>query len=156
MDSIYDAVIVGAGHNGLVAACYLALAGKRVLVLEQNAELGGATLSKPVFAGQDARLSVYAYLVSLLPQQILADLGLTFETRRRATASFTPLADGRGLLISNVSEEATRQSFAALTGSEREYQRYRAFDALVMRFAEKVWPTLLGPSPTRHALKSLF
>ena len=156
MQTSYDAVIVGAGHNGLVAACYLALAGKRVLVLEQNEVLGGATLSKQVFKGLDARLSVYSYLVSLLPQQILTDLGIRFETRQRAIASYTPLASGRGLLISNESEEVTHQSFMALTGDEREYNRYQELQALVMCFAEKVWPSLLGRLPSRQALQSQF
>ena len=53
----FDAVIVGGGHNGLIAACYLGLAGLRVLVLEKNDRIGGATHSQQVFPGVDARLS---------------------------------------------------------------------------------------------------
>jgi len=68
----YDAVIVGGGHNGLVAAAYLARADQSVLLLERNAELGGATASQRIFPGMDARLSRYSYLISLLPQQIIA------------------------------------------------------------------------------------
>ena len=66
--SSYDAVIIGSGHNGLVAACYLAKAGKKILVLEKNSTLGGATASVRTFAGVDAKLSRYSYLVSLLPE----------------------------------------------------------------------------------------
>ena len=70
----YDAVIVGGGHNGLVAAAYLARAGRRCLVLERRAAVGGAAVSERPFPGVDACLSRYAYLVSLLPQRIIDDL----------------------------------------------------------------------------------
>lgn len=157
--TFYDALIVGAGHNGLVAACYLAMAGQRVLVLEKNAVVGGATRSQAIFAGVEARLSVYSYLVSLLPEKILADLGLDFHTRRRAVASYTPVAKaGRqaGLLISNASEAVTRESFARFTGSEREYQGYRALDEKLSLFAQKVWPTLLEPLLPKAELRARF
>ena len=85
----YDAVIVGSGHNGLVAAAYLANAGQSVLVLERNDWIGGATASQRVFPDYDAYLSRYAYLISMLPEVILDELGVAFETRRRSIASFT-------------------------------------------------------------------
>jgi phytoene dehydrogenase-like protein len=155
----YDAVVVGAGHNGLIAACYLAQAGLRVLVLEKNDTVGGATCSKNIFAGMDARISVYSYLISLLPKKILSDLGLGFEIRQRAIASYTPVEAGgktRGLLISNVSEEVTRQSFIAFSGDEREYERYKKLAARVGLFAQKVWPTLLAPLPAKQELQKRF
>ena len=71
----YDAVVIGSGHNGLVAAAYLAGAGKSVLVLERNDYPGGATTSHRVFPDYDAQLSRYAYLISLLPEQIVQELG---------------------------------------------------------------------------------
>lgn len=157
--TLYDAIIIGAGHNGLVAACYLARAGLRVLVLEKNDYIGGATLSKHTFSGVDARLSVYSYLVSLLPQKILDDLGIRLEIRRRAISSYTPVEQGgetRGLLISNLSEQVTRQSFLSLTGGEREYAGYQALEELVGLFAARVWPTLLAPLPSRAELKKRF
>src|SRR5437764_11134995 len=86
----YDIVILGAGHNGLVAASYLARAGLSVLLLEKNDYIGGATTSQKLFADYDARLSRYSYLVSLFPAKIIRDLELTLELRRRATGSFTP------------------------------------------------------------------
>ena len=73
--SHWDAVIVGGGHNGLVAAGYLAQAGRRVLVLDRLAQVGGAAVSAHPFDGVDARLSRYSYLVSLLPRRIVDDLG---------------------------------------------------------------------------------
>src|SRR5437762_14288300 len=91
----YDVVILGAGHNGLVAAAYLARAGLSVLLLEKNDYIGGATTSQRVFPDYDAWLSRYSYLVSLLPEKIIHDLGLNLELRRRASASFTPYVRGR-------------------------------------------------------------
>ena len=82
-DSRHDAVIVGGGHNGLVAAAYLARAGRSVLVLERRDHLGGAAVSERPFAGVDARLSRYAYLVSLLPRSIVDELGLQLRLGRR-------------------------------------------------------------------------
>ena len=90
MKSRYDVVILGAGHNGLVAATYLARAGLSVLLLEKNDYIGGATTSQQIFPDYDARLSRYSYLVSLFPQKIIHDLGLKLELRRRAIASCTP------------------------------------------------------------------
>ena len=77
MKSKYDVVILGAGHNGLVAASYLGRAGLSVLLLEKNDYIGGATTSQKVFPDYEARLSRYSYLVSLLPDRIMADLGLS-------------------------------------------------------------------------------
>ena len=72
----YDSIIVGGGHNGLVAACYQAKARKSILLLEAPEKPGGATTSVKPFPEYEARLSRYAYLVSLLPDQIVRDLGI--------------------------------------------------------------------------------
>src|SRR6266480_4446734 len=112
MKSQYDVVILGAGHNGLVAASYLGRAGLTVLLLEKNDYIGGATTSQKVFPDYDAQLSRYSYLVSLFPQKIIDELGLDLELRRREIASYTPYAKaGRygGLLLSNVSEDHSRR-----------------------------------------------
>src|SRR5512132_3608571 len=96
MKSQYDVVILGAGHNGLVAASYLTRAGLSVLLLEKNGYIGGATTSQKVFPDYDAWLSRYSYLVSLFPEKIIRDLGLKLELRRRAAGSFTPyVKDGK-------------------------------------------------------------
>src|ERR671920_1797487 len=80
----WDAVIVGGGHNGLVAAAYLARAGRSVLVLERRERVGGAAVSERPWPGVDARLSRYSYLVSLFPRAVAEELGLGVELRRRA------------------------------------------------------------------------
>ncbi|MFG3340928.1 phytoene desaturase family protein [Glycomyces sp. NPDC048151] len=151
----YDAVIVGGGHNGLVSAAYLARAGKRVLVLERLGHTGGAAISAPAFPGVDARLSRYSYLVSLLPRKIVQDLGLRFEVRKRSVSSYTPTERGgrsTGLLVTRDAER-TRESFARLTGSEREFEAWQGFYARAAHVAERVFPTLTEPLPTEHELR---
>jgi phytoene dehydrogenase-like protein len=78
-----DAVVVGAGHNGLVAATLLARAGWSVRVLERSDHVGGAAVSEQLFPGVDAQMSRYSYLVSLFPSGLLAELGVTVERRPR-------------------------------------------------------------------------
>ena len=159
MKPAYDVVILGAGHNGLVAATYLARAGLSVLVLEKNDYIGGATTSQKVFPDYDARLSRYSYLVSLFPEKIIRDLGLRLELRRRATGSFTPyLRDGAydGLLLSNVAEEKSRQSMRDLTGSEREYEQMQGFYNLARVFAEHAWDSMLEPLVSKAEFKRRF
>src|SRR6266481_3554532 len=124
----YDVVILGAGHNGLVAATYLGRAGLSVLLLEKNDYIGGATTSQKVFPDYEARLSRYSFLVSLFPEKIIRDLGLKLELRRRATGSFTPYAKNgqhHGLLISNIDEKVGRKSMIDLTGSDTEFEQLR-------------------------------
>jgi phytoene dehydrogenase-like protein len=149
----YDSVIIGSGHNALVAAAYLAKAGDSVLVIEQNDYLGGATTSKQIFPDYEARLSRFSYLVSLFPQQICQDLGLAFQTRRRETASFTPYKDSmghdRGLVISNVDSNRSRQSVMELTGNAQDWNDYQRLIALESALAEIVWPSLLQPLRTK-------
>jgi phytoene dehydrogenase-like protein len=155
----YDVVILGAGHNGLVAAGYLARAGLSVLLLEKNDYIGGATTSQRLFPDYDARLSRYSYLVSLLPDKVIQDLGLNIELRSRATASFTPYErDGehRGLLLSNVSEPASRASLRELTGSDADFEKLKQFYALSRVFAEEVWQTMLRPLRARQDLARQF
>src|SRR3954453_9551225 len=89
---MHDAVIAGGGHNGLVAAAYLARAGLRVLLLERLGELGGAAVSGSPFVGHGDRLSRFSYLVSLFPERIARDLGVQVELRERKVAAY---ADGR-------------------------------------------------------------
>ena len=159
MKSQYDVVILGAGHNGLVAASYLGRAGLSVLLLEKNNYIGGAATSQKVFPDYDAHLSRYSYLVSLLPEKIIRDLGLKLELRRRATASFTPyLNHGQhdGLLLSNVDEEVGRQSMFELTGSDTEFTQMKEFYNLSRVFAEKVWDAMLEPLIAREEFRRRF
>jgi phytoene dehydrogenase-like protein len=155
----YDVVILGAGHNGLVAASYLTRAGLSVLLLEKNDYIGGATTSQQVFPDYDARLSRYSYLVSLFPEKIIHDLGLNLELRRRTTGSFTPYArDGRhhGLLLSNVSEETSAQSMFELTGNGTEHEQMKKFYHLSRLFADRTWDSMLEPLVAKDEFKRRF
>ncbi|MEO9326124.1 NAD(P)/FAD-dependent oxidoreductase [Nocardioides sp. C4-1] len=155
--SRYDVVVVGGGHNGLVAAAYLAREGLSVLVLERLDHTGGAAVSATAFAGLPTRLSRYSYLVSLMPEPLMADLQLDITLSSRRYASFTPtLRDGRagGLLVERHEREATRASFAELTGSDDEYEAWREFYADVAELSHVVAPTLLQPLPTDRELRA--
>ena len=153
----YDAIVMGAGHNGLIAASYLAKAGKSVLMLEAADEIGGATASVRAFKEYDAMLSRYSYLVALLPDQIVSDLGLNFETLSREVSSFTPyVKDGKelGLHISRIWDKETEESFQELTGSDREGKQWQEFYSDVEKFAQKMAPTFLQPLLTRSEMKA--
>ena len=155
----YDVIVMGAGHNGLIAASYLAKEGKSVLMLEAADEIGGATASVRAFKEFDAQLSRYSYLVALLPDQILQDLGLNFETLSREVSSFTPYevnGNHRGLHISRIWDKQTEESFQELTGSDREGQAWREFYSDVEKFAQKIAPTFLEPLRTRSEMKALI
>ncbi|MGW5334568.1 phytoene desaturase family protein [Streptomyces bauhiniae] len=152
----YDAVVVGGGHNGLVAAAYLARAGRSVLVLERLGHTGGAAVSSRPFAGVDARLSRYSYLVSLLPDKIVRDLGLDFRVRGRTISSYTPVERGgraTGLLVGGGAER-TRRAFTELTGDEREFAAWQRFYGMTGEVARRVFPTLTEPLPSRAALRA--
>ena len=153
----YDVVIMGAGHNGLVAATYLAKAGKSVLMLEANNEIGGATQSVAAFPGFDARVSRYSYLVALLPDKIIKDLNLTFETISRDVSSFTPYSNAqgldKGLYVSRNWDAKTEESFKEIDPTGNEVRAWQAFYSEVAEFAEKIAPTLLQPLQTRSELR---
>jgi phytoene dehydrogenase-like protein len=140
----YDVVIAGAGHNGLVAANYLAKAGKKVLVLEAQEQIGGATQSVRAFEDYDARLSRYSYLIALLPDKIISDLGLSFNNLSRNISSFTPYGEG-GLLVSRQWDQRTADSFKYLTGDDKEATAWQEFYGEIEKFAKRIAPSLLEP-----------
>jgi phytoene dehydrogenase-like protein len=148
-----DVVVIGGGHNGLVAATYLARAGHRVTVFERRSELGGAVASAAMFDGVAARLSRFSYLVSLLPTTIIDELDLRLELRSRPVRSYTPV-DGSGLLIERKEGRLTRDSFRSLTGDEREYQTWAAFHDSLHDLAAVIEPTLTRPLPHVGELRS--
>lgn len=154
MASHYDVIIVGGGHNGLVSANYLRHAGKTVLVLENQSVFGGAAVSTEAFPGVPARLSRYSYLVSLFPREIMADLGLTIELRRRRYSSYTPVpGEDSGLLIDVQDPEATRASFRRI-GAESDFEKWVEFYSMTEALARAVFPQLREPLLTEKELKA--
>ena len=155
---VRDVVIVGGGHNGLVAAAYLARAGRSCLVLERRDEVGGAAVSQQVFPGVDARLSRYSYLVSLLPASIVAELGLSLRLVRRRIASYTPdprVGGRQGLFVDGQDPGRTAASFRQVSGGDTEHAAWQDFYAAAGRVAAAVFPTLLEPLRSRQELRRL-
>jgi phytoene dehydrogenase-like protein len=154
MGNHYDVIIVGGGHNGLVSATYLQKAGKRVLVLENQPVFGGAAVSAEAFPGVPARLSRYSYLVSLFPREIMNDLGLSIELRRRRYSSYTPVpGSDTGLLIDVHDPAATKESFARI-GATADYDKWVEFYSLTEALASAVFPQLREPLLTAQELKA--
>ncbi|AHC27247.1 MULTISPECIES: phytoene desaturase family protein [Mycobacteriaceae] len=148
-DTDLDIVIVGGGHNALVAAGYLARAGRRVRVLERLDHVGGAAVSAHAFEGVDARLSRYSYLVSLLPRRIIDDLGARLRLARRRQSSYTPdpaTGGATGLLIG-------RDSTFGAIGADADAERFADFYRRVRLVTTALWPTLLSPLTTRSAAR---
>ncbi|MFD2792840.1 phytoene desaturase family protein [Promicromonospora vindobonensis] len=150
--SRYDVVVVGGGHNGLTAAAYAARGGRSVLVLERADHVGGAAVSARPFAGVDARLSRYSYLVSLLPRRVVEELGLPITLKRRRWSSYTPVADG-GLLVDSQDDAATRASFRRLTGADADFEAWGRFYAMTAEVARLLAPTLTEPLLPRSVVR---
>ncbi|MCA9228071.1 MAG: NAD(P)/FAD-dependent oxidoreductase, partial [Planctomycetales bacterium] len=143
--SRYDCIIIGGGHNGLVAAAYLAKAGKSVCVVERRHVLGGCATTEELWPGY--KVSTAAYVISLFRPEIIRELRLKqfgFEILPRNPSSFTPLLDGRSLLM-GPDRRATRTEIAKF--SERDAERYGDYEALLERVAAVLEPIMARPAP---------
>ena len=142
---MYDSIIIGAGHNGLVCAAYLARAGWKVLVLERRGVVGGCCVTEELWPGY--KVSTAAYVVSLLLPKIERDLELKrfgYQVLPRNPSSFTPLEDGRYLLL-GPDAESNRREIAKF--SEKDAAAYRQYERLLNRVAQCIEPTLAETPP---------
>jgi phytoene dehydrogenase-like protein len=143
--SAYDAVVIGGGHNGLVCACYLAKAGKKVCVLERRAVLGGCATTEELWPGY--KVSTAAYVISLFQTDIIRDLKLKshgLEILPRSPSSFTPLPDGRSLLMGPEPGLNQREISKFSTADAAAYPRY---EALLEKIARQLEPVLNETAP---------
>ena len=156
---MYDAVLIGAGHNGLVCAHALAKSGRRVLVLESRDVVGGCCVTEELWPGY--RLSTAAYVVSLLLPEIEEEMELArhgYEVLPRSPSSFTPLEDGRYLLM-GPDEELTRSEIAKFSAGDAD--AYPGYERLLSQVAERLEPVLsqtpadLIPWPKEWRTRSL-
>lgn len=141
----YDAIVIGAGHNGLVCAAYLAKAGKRVCVLERRHVLGGAATTEELWPGY--KVSTAAYVISLFLPEIIRDLRLKengLKVLPRNPSSFTPLPDGRSLLMGPEPGLNHREISQFSTKDADAYPRY---ESLLERVAAVLEPTLSQAAP---------
>ncbi len=145
MSDTYDAIIIGAGHNGLVTAAYLARAGWRVLVLERRDIVGGCCITEETWPG--FKVSTAAYVNSLLRPEIIRDLDLKshgFEMLPRSPSSFTPFPDGRHLMM-GPDKELTHREIAKF--STKDAENYPKYEAMLTRVADFLEPLLVQTPP---------
>lgn len=149
----HDAIVIGSGHNGLIAAAYLARAGKRVLVLERREVIGGATVTEEPWPGY--RVSTCSYVCSLLLPEVIKDLGLKrhgYDVRPLDPQYFVPFPDGR-YLISYLDGGKTRAQIRKF--SERDVASYDAYWAMWDRVIARMRPLLDAP-PTAADIERAF
>ncbi len=142
---MYDCIIIGAGHNGLVCANYLAAAGWKVLVLERRSVVGGACVTEELWPGY--KVSTAAYVISLLLPEIERDLDLAkhgYRVLPRSPSSFTPLENGQYLLLGQ-DRESNHKEIAKF--SEKDAAAFPVYEALLERIAEVIEPTLSETPP---------
>src|SRR6516164_5120976 len=154
MDSKYDVVVVGGGHNGLVNAAYLARAGKKVLVCERRHVLGGAAVTEEVFPG--FKFSVASYVVSLLRPEIIRDLDLPRHGMEvlPLDGTFTPMPNGDYLWRVN-DHAKTRMEIARHSRLDAEaYDEYGKAMVEMGRFVKPIL-AMTAPDPASLTLKGL-
>src|SRR3990172_828108 len=148
MTKTYDAIVIGAGHNGLVTAAYLARAGKKVLVLERKHLVGGAAVSAEFFPG--FKFSVFSYVVSLLRPEIIRDLELPKHGLKilPLESTFTPDVQGDGWIAGWPDHDATRRE--VYRHSPKDADAYDQYGRLMYHMAKAVRPILgmIPPDPT--------
>ena len=151
-----DVIVVGGGHNGMVAAILAAQAGKTVTLLERADHTGGATVGDRLFPPHPSRVSRYSYLIALMPDELIHRLGIRLGFASRSVSSYTPVRrDGveKGLLVERQPGAATEESSRELTGGSAEYRSWTDFYAEMSSMAEVLAPLLTGPLQRRSTAR---
>ncbi len=141
----FDCIVIGAGHNGLITAAYLAKAGKKVCVLERRDVLGGCSVTEELWPGY--QVSTASYVVSLLLPEVINELRLKengLKILPRNPSSFTPMADGRHLILGPDQRENQRQ---IAKFSERDAEAFPRYEQLLEQVAIHLEPVLNEAAP---------
>lgn len=150
----YDAIVIGSGHNGLIAAGYLAKAGKRVLVVERRDIIGGATVTEEPWPGY--HVSTCSYVCNLLLPEVIEDLELArhgYQVRPFDPQYFVPFPDGQ-YFMSSLDGRKTREQIAKF--STKDVAAYDAYWAMWDRILARMRPLLLRPAPSWDEIASAF
>jgi phytoene dehydrogenase-like protein len=146
---MYDAVVIGAGHNGLVCGCYLAQKGLKVLVVERSDRIGGACVTEELFPG--FRISTASYSLSLLLPQIVTDLGLELDVRMKDPELFAPYEGGGGLVLWR---DPAKRKTALEEVSRPDAEAYERWTDMWEQASQRLRPLLTYPATRKQALRS--
>lgn len=152
--SRYDAIVIGAGHNGLISAGYLARSGKKVLVLERREVIGGATVTEEAFPGY--RLSTCSYVCNLLLPEVIRDLELVrhgYDVRAFDPQLFNPFPDGRSLTLYLDGAKTKEQIYRF---SKKDAAAYDAYWTMWNRIISRMRPLMAGPAPSTEEIERAF
>lgn len=148
-ETAYDAIVIGAGHNGLVCAAYLAREGLKTLVVERSDRIGGACVTEELFPG--FRISTASYSLSLLMPEVISELGLTLDIRAKDPESFVPSLDGGGLVMW---KDPAKRHDAISKISRADADAYPKFEGLFEEAAKYLRPLLSFPATRKQARRS--
>jgi len=151
----YDAIVIGAGHNGLIAAAYLARAGKKVCILERREIVGGAAMTEEIFPGY--RFTEFSYVVSLLRPEIIRDLELPRHGLKilPLPSTVTPMDNGDYLAAWD-DHDLTRQEI--YRHSPKDAEASDEYGRVMARAAKAIKPVigLVPPDPSSMSPRDLM